>query len=238
MAHPKPTEMLSKKAENRFVEAGRRILRNDGYPNPDRVGCPGAEVLKGLADRTVDIRAEKDSILHLGMCSPCFVEYEAFRKQVVRRKNLRLTMGSVALVLMIGGGVWLWRRYISSGTGGRPNVPTIATYRPFFLDLRNWLVFRGEQPPGAHRGPIQLPREQLDMTIWLPVGGEAGKYDIQVSTELHKLLVTAAGAAVIRHDGVTALKVKLDLSSLKPGEYVLGIGQVGVEPYRYPLHLK
>lgn len=76
------------------------------------------------------------------------------------------------------------------------------------------------------------------MTILLPVGSEAGNYDIQVLTELGKSLVTATGPAVIRKDGVTSLKVRLDLSKLNPGNYVLSTEQRGEEPNSYPLALK
>jgi hypothetical protein len=238
MAQPKQKNVLSKRAEERFIQAGRRVLLDGGYPNPERVGCPGSEVLKAIAFRKIPLKDVIDYVDHMGYCSPCFAEYTAFREQLKRRKALELTLGSLTLLAMIGGGVWLWRAHRLPGLGGKPNVPTVAMYRPFFLDLRNWIVFRGEQPPGAHRGPIQLPRERLDMMIWLPVGSEAGNYDVQVMTELGKSLVTATGPAVIRKDGVTALKVKLDITKLNPGSYVLSVGRPGAAANSYPLLVK
>ena len=238
MAQSKQKNVLSKRAEESFIQAGRRVLLNGGYPNPERVGCPGSEVLKAIAFRKMPLKDAVDYVDHMGYCSPCFAEYTAFREQLKRRKALELTLGSLALLVMIGGGIWLWKAHRLPGIGGKPNVPTVAMYRPFFLDLRNWIVFRGEQPPGAHRGPIQLPRERLGMTIWLPVGSEAGNYAVQVSTELGKTLVAATGPAVIRRDGVTALKVKLDISKLNPGSYVLSIGQPGAAANGFPLLVK
>jgi hypothetical protein len=72
----------------------------------------------------------------------------------------------------------------------------------------------------ASRKPSLLPR------------GGAGSYS------LGKPFVSAAGAAVIRKDRITALKVKLDISSVKPGDYVLNIGQPGEEANSYPLAVK
>jgi hypothetical protein len=235
MAKSRPTNPVTMRDAERLVKAARRVLLGGGYPNPERVGCPGSEVLKGLAERTIDLAKAKDWVLHLGCCSPCFAEYTEFRKQAQRRKAFELAFASVALVALIVGGVWLWRAHRFPGIGGKP---TVAAVMQVTLDLRNWMVFRGEQPPSAHSGPVHLPRGRLDLTVLLPVGSEAGNYKLQIATELGKPLVNATGTAVIRKDGVTALKVKLDLSSLKPGDYVLGIGQVEVEPHAYPLETK
>jgi hypothetical protein len=238
MEKSRPTNPVTMRDAERLVKAARRVLLSGGYPNPERVGCPGPEVLKGLADRMIDLGRAKDLVLHLGCCSPCFVEYTEFRKQAQRRKTLDLAFASVALVAIIFGGVWLWKAQRFRRFGGKPNVPVVATYKLVTLDLRNWMVFRGEQPPAAHRGPIHLPRGRLDLTVLLPLRSEAGNYSLQISTELGEQIVTATGPAVIRKDGVTVLKVKLDISKLGTGSYVLGIGQHGVEPTEYPLVVK
>jgi hypothetical protein len=43
---------------------------------------------------------------------------------------------------------------------------------------------------------------------------------------------------VIRKDGVTVLRVKLDTSKLIQGGYVLGIGEIGSEANTYLLEVK
>jgi hypothetical protein len=222
----------------RLVKAARRVLLSGGYPNPERVGCPGPEALKRLAERTIDAATAKDWVLHLGCCSPCFIEYNEFRKQAQRRKTLELALASVALVAIIFGGVWLWKTHRFPGSGAKRNTPVVAAYRPFALDLRHWMVFRGGLPPSAHSGPIQLPRARLDLTILLPAGSEAGNYTVQVSTELGNSLVTARGPAVIREDGITVLNVRLDVSNVSSGSYILSVGEAGMEPQSYPLIMK
>jgi hypothetical protein len=237
MRRSKPKKLLSKHEEGRLIEAGQRVLLDGGYPNPDRVGCPGTKVLKALAERRMDLRDAKAWPLHISTCSPCFIEYTAFRKRAMRRKAVGLTFGGLTLLVVIGCGIWLWKSRGFVGTGRTPNAPTVATYQPLTLDLRNRIVLRGEQPSSAPAGPIQLPRERLDLTIFLPVGSESGRYEVQVSPKLGKTLITATGPALIQN-GITALKVKLDVSRLNPGSYVLGIGQPGEATNFYPLLVK
>jgi hypothetical protein len=229
MSHSRPNNSLSKRDEDRLVEAGRRVLLDGGYPNPDRVGCPGSRVLKAIAERTMDLRQAQEWALHLGSCSPCFVEYSAFRKHAERRKTLELVLACVALLLVIGGAGWLWEAKVGHKTSEQP--------QPIALDLRNWVVLRGDQTPSANSGPIQLPRGRLDLTISLPSGSQTGNYEVQVSTESGKPLVNAIGNAAIEN-GVIVMKARVDLSKIDPGNYLLAIGHPGMERRSYPLVAK
>jgi hypothetical protein len=56
-----------------------------GYPNPDRIGCPGNEVLRALARKESAIN--HPARLHLGACSPCFREFKEFQLQYQREKK-------------------------------------------------------------------------------------------------------------------------------------------------------
>jgi hypothetical protein len=235
MAHSKPKNMLSKHEEERLIKAGQRVLLEGGYPNPDRVGCPGQEFLKRLAERKMDLREVEQWLLHLGSCSPCFVEYTAFQKQAARRRTLEMVLASAALLALAAVGGWLWKGHWLHGIGG--NVATNAPYQKVTVDLRNRIVFRGEQTPSANSGPIQLPRGRLELTMLLPKDSGPGNYGVQVSTELEKSLITTTGIAV-NQNGITALSVKLDVSNLSPGGYLLAIDGAGHERREYPLVVK
>jgi len=50
----------------------------DRYPNPDRVGCPGTEVLKHLA--TAPFNVDPRVLNHIGRCAPCARELQELRK--------------------------------------------------------------------------------------------------------------------------------------------------------------
>lgn len=237
MAESRRTNTVTMRDAERLVKATRRMLLGGGYPNPERVGCPGSMVLEELARDRIDLRDAKDWILHLGCCSPCFIEYTTFRQEATRRKTVKYALAMAAMVALFVVGGWLWRTHRFPGSDGTPNVPTVATYQPVTLDLRNRIVLRGEQLPSAPAGPIQLARGRLDVTIFLPVGSEAGKYEVQVFPKLGKAVVTATGSAVIQ-DGITVLKVRLDTLRLNPGNYVLGIGQPGEATNFYPFLVK
>jgi hypothetical protein len=67
-----------------------RILRQTslkGFPNPERKGCPDAEVLKTLALHPERISASDPIIEHVTQCSPCFEEMTRHRKMARAEKN-------------------------------------------------------------------------------------------------------------------------------------------------------
>ncbi len=223
MANSEPDDMLSAREENRLIKAGQRVLLEGGYPNPNRVACPGVEALKGLAQRKADLRQSEQAVLHIGGCSPCFIEYTALQKQATRRKTVELVLASAALLILAVVGGWAWKTHMP--------------YQKVTVDLRNRLILRGDQVPSATSGPIQLPRGRLDLTVLLAKGSRPGNYGVQVSTELEKTLIATTGVAV-NQNGITALNVKLDVSKLGPGGYLLAIGEAGHERREYPLVVK
>lgn len=235
IANSEPDDMLSAREENRLINAGQRVLLEGGYPNPNRVACPGVEALKGLAQRKADLRQSEQTVLHIGGCSPCFIEYTALQKQATRRKTVELVLASAALLILAVVGGWAWKTHWLHGIGA--NVATNMAYQNVTIDLRNRLILRGDQVPSANSGPIQLPRGRLELTMLLPKDRGPGNYGVQVSTELEKTLIATAGVAV-NQNGITALNVKLDVSNLSPGGYLLVIGEAGHERREYPLVVK
>ena len=235
MANSKPNDMLSAREENRLTKAGQRFLLEGGYPNPDRVGCPGVEALKALAQRKADLRQSEQAVLHIGECSPCFIEYTTLQKQATRRKAVELVLASAALLILAVVGGWAWKTHWLHGIGA--NVATNVPYQKVTVDLRNRLILRGDQVPSANSGPIQLPRGRLDLTVLLAKGSRPGNYEVRVSTELERPIMSVAGTAAMEN-GNAALKVKLDLSRLAANTYLLAIGQAGAERNEYPLVLK
>jgi hypothetical protein len=89
----------------------------------------------------------------------------------------------------------------------------------------------------VRREPLQFPRGRLALTIFLPTGSKPGNYEVKVSAESGKAIASTTGTAVIA-TGVTVVKAKLDVSKVNPGNYLLGIGQPGVERRSYPLVMK
>ncbi len=232
---------LSRKEEQQLIEAGRGVLLNGGFPNPERVGCPGSEILRAIAFRKMDLREVEDWIDHLGCCSPCFVEYDALRNQAVRRRRIQL-VGLYAVVLItVGIAAWLWQDTIGFHRRKDENItrrtqPAPPVYEEAVLDLRGKSVTRGEVPPPDER-PLVLPGHRLALTVYLPFGSEEGKYDLQISKKSEKPILATEGFAQIRN-GVTRLQVRLDLTTVSSGTYLLEIRQQGHYWNSYPVLVK
>ena len=84
---------------------------------------------------------------------------------------------------------------------------------------------------------MDLPRAELALSIYLPIGGEPGEYEVEMGREAGKPLAEAEGSAVLRNH-IAVLEVKLNLASFEPGVYRLGIRQTGWSWTYYPLVLK
>jgi len=232
MANSKPNDMLSAREENRLIKAGQRVLLDGGYPNPDRLGCPGVEALKALVQRKADLRQTEQAVLHMGGCSPCFIEYTGLQKQATRRKTVELVLATAALLILAALGGWTWKSHRLREIG-----TNVATNQKVTVDLRSRLILRGDQTASANSGPIELPRRRLDLTVLLAKGSRPGNYEVRVSTELEQSIVSVRGIAAVQN-GNAVLNVKLDLSRLAPSTYLLEIGQAGAERNEYPLVLK
>ena len=79
---------LMRKEEEKFLRAAQRVLLQGGFPNPERTGCPSRALLKAIACREVSPENLMDLIEHVGMCSPCYKQYDALRRQLVRRRSI------------------------------------------------------------------------------------------------------------------------------------------------------
>src|SRR5271157_6474847 len=69
------------------------------FPNPQRVGCPGSAVLRGIAFRKLRLAEVEPWLEHLGSCSPCFQEFIQLRKQATTRPRRTQAWLAVAAVL-------------------------------------------------------------------------------------------------------------------------------------------
>jgi hypothetical protein len=65
--------------EKRILDAlGRGLLKE--FPNPERSGCPGSDVLKRIASKTMPLAEVERWLDHLGSCSPCYRDFSELRK--------------------------------------------------------------------------------------------------------------------------------------------------------------
>jgi hypothetical protein len=186
------------------------------YPNPERIGCPGAEFLKRLAVDRASISLDDTRLTHVARCSPCYREFVAYRKAARNRAMTRralLAIGSVAAA----AGIAVVGVRTSHKSTSEPWVRET-------IDLSGNQVTRGTNSnPGPAAKTFDLPAKRLDLTITLPLASPEGDYQVEVLNSSSKQAdVHATGKAYLK-DGATLLHVRLDLSSLRPDSYQIGI---------------
>ena len=196
------------------------------FPNPERIGCPGSSLLKGIAQGKVSLTEAEPWLGHLGSCSPCFKEFKEFRRQSTNQRRRVLTLVATAALLLFAVGGWLWVR-------ARHSVQTTETAG---LDLRERSVARGQNPSDTSQAPVEIPRTTKHLVLDLPIGSKEGPYDVGLLTDAGEELLRATGTAELR-DHIIRLRVDVDLSSVGPGTYSLGVRQPSLEWSRYPIRV-
>lgn len=201
------------------------ILRD--YPNPERRGCPGGAALHTLARRPLDYSLEgSPNWQHITHCSECYREFLDFRAAIKRRQKVQRVGGAftlAAVIIVVGAVLILANR---KGTRPPPNRPQITDliYRPRMVDLGGLSMTRSERG-NTEKKAILLGREPEELTIRLPFGSKAGRYEVQLLKTADIPLLSVNGEAKIEN-GLTMLKVRMDLSSYEPGSYFFGIRQI------------
>ena len=202
------------------------------YPNPDRMGCPGNAVLKELAIGPSEGNFEQDPRWqHLVHCSECYREFLAFRAGVradrkARRARSQVMLGAALLVTVVG--LSLGVRELRQAN--RPHNPELA-FRARVVYLEG--VSRSAEGSGDTK-PLVFDREPEELTIRLPLTSPEGTYAIQIERSPDKPLISATGQAKMENDA-TAFTVKIDLSKLEPGGYVLCVRRVPLQPVCHPV---
>jgi len=97
-------------------------------------------------------------------------------------------------------------------------------------------VARGQNQSDTGQGPLEIPRTAKHLVLDLPIGSKEGPYDVGLITNTGDELLRATGMAEL-HDHITGLRVDVDLSSIRPGEYSLGVRQPSLEWTRYPIRV-
>ena len=216
--------MLSKQEKKRLIEALNRTFL-DGYPNPERRGCPGPDVLKAVAFRRLGLEEAEPWIDHLSSCSPCTREFVELRHAFQQRQRLRLAGIAAGLIIVLVAAAWLFLR--------QPATRPVETAT---LDLTNRGALRGAEQAQPNP-PLELGRGNLNLTMYLPVGSEPGMYEVEVVQQPGQP-IWSAEAQVNVENYKSTLHVRVDLSHFKRGLYLLAIRQKDTSWSYYPLVLR
>src|SRR5207248_10519710 len=99
----------------------------------------------------------------------------------------------------------------------------------------NASVSRGVERLGSNSkvAPLELHRGLLALTVQLPIGSEAGLYEVEIRGSDEQPIRTAKGEAKIE-SGITKLSIDVDTRSIRPGEYAFAWRPVDFEWRQYP----
>ena len=178
-------------------------------PNPNREGCPSRDELVRVS--RLETPMGDAAYAHIVRCSPCFREMRALQQAgATRRRSRGWAVASAAIVALIAGASWWMAR-----------SPKDAALVAITIDLRPFAVMRGDtqSPPPA---PVGIPRARLDATIVLPLGAEAGTYEVQLRDRELSIRMTATGEAEFS-GSVTALRVPINTVDLPADTYQLQV---------------
>jgi hypothetical protein len=211
--------------EKRILDAlGRGLLKE--FPNPERSGCPGSDVLKRIASKTMPLEEAEKWLNHLGSCSPCYKDFSELRQ--VREVRRTRTLFALAASILVAVGIAGWALVRSH------NETVVA--QTAVLDLRNRSASRSpEQNVGEQ--PLELRRRFSQLNIYLPLGSPEGTYEVRIVTASGDSLLNTGGMARL-NEGITSLQVRGDAILARPGPYILQIRKPPSEWSSYPLVLR
>jgi hypothetical protein len=241
--------------DGQFLNLLNRELA-EGFPNPNRIGCPESEFLQRLAGHQVPIPEIDPWIDHLGSCSECFGEFNRLRvASRVRRRQRFILYGAAACIVLASAGL-LWRQLsrgreistpvagvaatnpavVTGDRSGRQDVASTEAGREPFEVMLNLTrsTTRGEKNTNGSQ-MIRVPARILECRMTLPLGSSDGLYYVRVQRTVQtEVLKTAQGNATI-NDGDVRLDVELDLSNITAGGYLLSYRHSGESWHRVPI---
>jgi hypothetical protein len=198
----------------------------DEFPNPERIGCPGREIVAAIAAHKMPLSQAESYLDHLTSCSPCYRDFLQLQREH-RQRRTRMIFAVAASVLIVAA-IATW-----AAIRGHDNVQVAQSV---VVDLRNRSLTRGTDSMPSEP-PLEISRNASRLDIYLPLGSGDGPYDLRVSTANGEALLTREAVAKIEQ-GITSLRVDVSLSTASPGLYVLELRKAGSEWNSYPLRIQ
>ncbi len=215
----------SERDEKRILDAlGRGLLKE--FPNPDRAGCPGSDVLRKIASHEMPLPEAEKWLDHLTSCSPCYSDFYRFQAAYQRRRIQ--TVLAIAASILIGLSLAGWALFFK-----QKEPPVVQTA---VLDLRNRSVPRGGEL-NLDEQALEISREVKHLNVYLPLGSAEGPYEMRIAPTGGSAVFATSGVASLK-DGVTSIEAAVDFSSASSGRYVLQIRRPNSEWNSYSLLLR
>jgi len=201
-------------------------------PNPTRAGCPGKDVVRSAARRSLPI--DHPVFEHLAACSACYQEFRQLQQPVRVSSRVRPALAAAAVVLLAVAGVTYFGRngVIGLPSGTQPN----AAIQPLLIDYRGDSTTRSETGDPLPKS-VTVPRANVVATILLPVGSEPGQYELRLLDGAKRSRLAKEASGDLK-DFAVRVDINLDLRSLPSGAYTLEIRRSGEEWDPHPLVLR
>jgi hypothetical protein len=237
---------LPRQQEQEILAAASKVFRT-AFPNSERAGCPPQTALRSVVQKRCAAGEGERILEHMTCCSACFGEYEGLLRKERVSRSLKLL--ALCATLLITTGAAIWFNTFRGAPAIRQNEPLIVQKAPSptpppptpveiaTIDLRNRSTVRGET--GSTSGDVvvtSLPAQRLDLTIYLPIGSEEGRYQVAILRAEGNPLVAVGGSATLQNRKVT-LQLRTDLTGFAPGRYLLGVRKGSFRWAYYPIAL-
>lgn len=200
------------------------------YPNPERKGCPGSDIIRALANKALP--HDDPAWQHIWKCSPCFAEFKELRdarrlhERAIRRKRTLYWAAAAGIILLCIGAALAAFFLNQPKVPQQPVVAKVTTaksaYPAAVLNFEGTSTTRSGQKR-ATGTPLQiqtLPRRAIDLTVYLPRGSEDGEYQLEFLNSRDDIVLSVRGQANITR-GLTQFTAPVDLVKIPPGTYAV-----------------
>jgi hypothetical protein len=195
----------------------------DEFPNPERIGCPGHEIVAAIAAQRMPLSQAEAHLDHLTSCSPCYRDFLGLQANHRRRRTRMIFAVAASVLIVVGLATWAMLRQHNQQMARA------------VVDLRDRSLARGTEP--QTEPPLEIPRNASHLEIYLPLGSSDGSYDVRVASARGEPLFSGTGEAKLQQ-GSTVLRIDLGMSLTKPDRYLLQIRRGNSEWVSFPLQLR
>lgn len=231
----RPVQTVTDDELEALVELARSEARTR-FPNPHRIACPAAVLLRASA-RGGSLPGA--SALHITSCSPCYGEYTRFQREA-RRRRLGLLGLAAAAALLVGVYVgWVHapaQQVAEKREQPRPSPPIarIVAKPPVqvTVNLAQFAVVRGDDSKAVR--PARLPAKRLRVTFLMPLGVDAGIYRVSLAQQASPVVEEKTVRAQLR-DGIAFFELEFEAEVLAGKRITLAVQPNGQSWRRYPL---
>ena len=205
------------------------------HPTPQ---CVSQVFLSEYAVAPDSFSLDDARVEHVVKCAYCFPRLLDLRSQKAIRGTPRLRVALIvaACIVCLTAGLALVRFWYPSQVRLHNSAVAVVT-----LNLTDYGTLRGTSPePSPPQTALVLPASRIDLTLILPRFSEAGAYSLSISAsrQSEHSLASGRSTAVLQGDQ-TVLRIPLDLSTIRPGDYVLSTEHDGDGGANYyPIHIR